>query len=218
MFPWYSDEAFNMNKKAIYAAGASALTIVAFMPAVAEAACIQIPLQIIAANGSTITMSNATAADGNCKSFMDADLSSNLYSALTAPIPAGTNVIGFISNDPCNGTTKTTLPIASAATTFQLVAGVSGKQIYVCSFVAVVASASLFNIIEGTGATCVTANELAVVGSTTAASGMSLAAQGGFSQGSGNGTIMRTANSSNGLCVLQNGSFAVAGSLTYIQQ
>lgn len=142
----------------------------------------------------------------------------NVLAALNTATPAGTNRIGYVSDDPCTQKTKINAAFAGSGGTIQLVAPSGTTQVYVCSIVSVGASASVQNLIGGTGAACVTANEEAIIGSTTAASGMSFAANAGFSYGGGHGTVARTTTAGNGVCLLQSGTVAVAGNITYVQQ
>jgi hypothetical protein len=57
-----------------------------------------------------------------------------------------------------------------------------------------------------------------MLGSTTAANGMALAANAGWAVGSGSGTIYRTITAGHGVCVLQSGTTLVAGGGTFVQQ
>lgn len=120
--------------------------------------------------------------------------------------------------DPCTFQVKSQFSIATSAGNLQLVAGVSAKKVYICSVHVIAATAAILNIIEGTGAACTTANEAAVFGSTTAGSGESYAANGGMTYGSGIGTVGFTGTAANGLCLLQSGTAALAGNITYVQQ
>jgi hypothetical protein len=135
-----------------------------------------------------------------------------------AAIPASINRIGYTSDDPCTQLTKINTAIATAASTFQLVAPVGGTQVYVCSFSLIAAATAVVNLVGGTGATCTTGTPVAALGSTTAASGMSLAANGGLTFGNGGATVVRTTTSGHGLCLIQSGTTALAGNMTYIQQ
>lgn len=129
-----------------------------------------------------------------------------------------TTIIGLISNDPCAGALKTNVAIATSSGNTQLVAGSSGKKVYICSAHVIGATAAVINIIEGTGAACTTANEAAIWGSTTAASGESYPANGGMTYGNGGGTVGVTATAANGVCLLQSGTAALAGNITFVQQ
>lgn len=135
---------------------------------------------------------------------------------------AGSSPVVIASNqsvgDPCMFQAKSNFAIATSSGNLQLVAGVAAKKVYICSFHVIAAAAAVISVIEGTGAACTTANEAAVWGSTTAASGESLAANGGMTYGDGQGTVGFTGTAANGLCLLQSGTTALAGNLTYIQQ
>lgn len=142
---------------------------------------------------------------------------------LIAPIPACgtspcTQIIGTVSNDPCATQLKTNLAIASATGTTQLVAPSGSTQVYVCSFSLIAGATAVVNLVGGTGATCTTGTPVAALGSTTAASGMSLAANGGLTFGNGGATVVRTTTAGHGLCLIQSGTTALAGNITYIQQ
>lgn len=118
----------------------------------AFAVCGAIPLPILDGTGASRSMSSATAADGNCKTYIDADTASQIHNDLTAAIPAGTNLIGkvgidqttpgttngvqvnaalpaganligYISNDPCkNATVKAFLPITATTSLVKVIA------------------------------------------------------------------------------------------------
>lgn len=141
-----------------------------------------------------------------------------IANAVSSAIPVGTNIIGFTSNDPCTSQLKTNFAIGGAGGNIQVVAGSAAKKVYICSISLIAASTAVVNVIEGTGSACITANEAAIIGSTTAASGMSLAANGGLTLGNGSGTIGVTATAANGICILQSGTTALAGNVTYVQQ
>lgn len=122
-----------------------------------------------------------------------------------------------VTADPCTLGTKTNVAIATSSGTVQLVAPSGSTQVYVCSIVTVGATASVQNLVGGTGATCTTGTPVAAIGSTTAASGMSFAANGGFTYGGGAGTVARTTTAGHGLCLIQSGTAAIAGNITYVQ-
>jgi hypothetical protein len=135
-----------------------------------------------------------------------------------APITAGTARIGYVSDDPCTQVTKTNIAIATATGTTQLVAPSGILQVYVCSFSVIAAATATVNLVGGTGATCATGTPVAALGSTTAANGMSLAANGGLTFGNGGATVTRTTTGGHGLCLIQSGTTALAGNITYVQQ
>jgi hypothetical protein len=136
-------------------------------------------------------------------------------------IPAGANVIGYVSNDPCAQAAKTNVAISTASGTTALVTGVSAKKIYVCSLSLIAPSAVSVSLAEGSSSTCGTSNQAAVIGvatNGTAANGMPLAANGGLTLGNGGGSIAITATAANYLCLFQSGTAQIAGNLTYVQQ
>lgn len=63
----------------------------------AWAVCSQIPLNVKDANNNTVAMSSASAGDGNCKTYIDADTASQIHTDLTAPLAAGANTIGNVN-------------------------------------------------------------------------------------------------------------------------
>jgi hypothetical protein len=99
-----------------------------------------------------------------------------------------------------------------------VIAGVSAKKTYICAMTLVVGAASAISVIEGTGAACTTASEAAVIGSTTAANGLSLIANGGLTLGSGVGSVATTATAANNICILSSVSVQFGGNISYVQQ
>jgi hypothetical protein len=114
--------------------------------------------------------------------------------------------------DPCAFLAPTTVPISQTAST-KIVSAASAKKNYLCALVVVAGAAEIVNVVEGTGSTCGTSTA-AIVGSTTAANGLSFAANGGFANPvkiPGIGTNVDT-------CLTQSGSNRVSGYVTYVQQ
>jgi len=148
---------------------------------------------------------------------IDASTSSQLHTDLIAPVVAGTARIGYVSDDPCNSKIKLNAPFStSSGGPVSLIALSGSTVIYVCSISAITDTAIKLSFIDGTGGSCAAAQH-AIWGSTTAASGMSLAANGGFTQGSGNGSVGVTTAAS-ALCLLQSGTSLIAGNVVYVQQ
>lgn len=154
-------------------------------------------------------------ATGTCSTIA---LLKYIANAANIAIPSGTARIGYVSDDPCSQLTKTNINIATASGTLQLVAPSGSTQVYVCSFSLISSAAAVINLVGGTGATCITGTPVAAIGSTTAANGMSLAANGGLTFGNGGATVARTTTAGHGLCLIQSGTTAVAGNITYVQQ
>lgn len=172
--------------------------------------------QMLICDPTTPAQCGAVNASGN--QLFDWTTGSQAHADLIAPTPAGTFRIGYVSDDPCTQKLKLNAPIATSSGNLQLVAGVAAQKVYVCSVFIVGASAFVGSIIEGTGAACTTANEAAVIGSTTAASGGSFSANGGWVEGNGGAEIGVTATAANGICLLQSGTVALSGNVTYVQQ
>lgn len=150
--------------------------------------------------------------------FVQCDSSGKLLGTATisGALPAGTNVIGYVSNDPCTQAAKTNLPISFQTTSItQLIALSGSTKIYVCSLSLIASAATVFSITGGTGSNCGT--PAALIGSTSATHGLSLAANGGLTLGSGAGTVAVTGAGSE-LCIVQSGAGDLVGNLTYVQQ
>lgn len=64
----------------------------------AFALCGAIPLPILDGTGTSRNMSSATAADGNCKTYIDSDTSSQIHQDLTSPVPLGTTSGGWTTH------------------------------------------------------------------------------------------------------------------------
>jgi hypothetical protein len=160
---------------------------------------------------STDTAGNIRVIDGN---------SAALLSAAQAAIPAGTNVIGFVSNDPCGQGTKLGAPFSLTASG-QVITGTSAKKTYVCSIDLVSATAQNIALVEGTGTVCAT-NIFGLAGGTSAATGWNLAANGGLVKGSGTGTVYSPSADSNAaaanVCILLSSTGQTSGQITYVQQ
>lgn len=129
-----------------------------------------------------------------------------------------TGSVAIASADPCLGANKTNFTISTTSGTVQLVAPSGSTQVYICSLFTVGGTASIQNVVGGTGATCTTGTPVAIAGSTTAANGMSFAANGGFTFGNGGGTILRTTTAGHGVCLIQSATAQISGGGTFVQQ
>lgn len=148
----------------------------------------------------------------------------NINTNVQSAIPAGTNTIGSVKQtdgtnvvvtDPCQAATKLYKAFSQTATAV-LVTGAASKKTYVCSMSIIAGAAEIFNLTAGTGSTCGT-NAVAVMGSTTAANGLSLAANGGLTFGNGAASLAATTVNQDDLCLQQSGSNRLSGSITYVQ-
>lgn len=133
-------------------------------------------------------------------------------------IASGAIAAGASAGDPCTFGTKVSLAISTNATaSTQIIAASASTKIYVCSIILVAPAATAFNLLTGTGTNCGT-SQAAVLGSTTAANGMSFAANGGITIGNGAGVIAIANVAGAELCTFQSNAVQVAGNLTYVQQ
>lgn len=116
------------------------------------------------------------------------------------------------SFDPCSGPNKANIPISVTANA-KLVSS-NGPRIRICSIFLLSTSAETFSLVEGSGSTCGTGTA-GVIGSTTAANGPALPANGGLTLGNGAGSVAMQAVAGNDICILISGSTLIAGNLTY---
>lgn len=177
----------------------------------AFAVCGAIPLPILDGGGVSRNMSTATAADGNCKTYIDADTSSQIHADMTAPVPPGTNTIGNVGSDPSSGkATPTEAFLALPATTTTQIIALSGStKTYITSAVVIAGGTVNVTFKYGTGSNCVT-------GTTTLNGPWPLTAQAGFSKGSGLGAVM-IVPAGQALCITTDASVTGGVDLTYQQ-
>ena len=100
------------------------------------------------------------------------------------------------------------------ATTVLAVTGVAGRHVYICSINLVTAGANNVAIVAGTGATCGTSTA-GMNGGTTAGEGWNFAANGGISQGSGIGAIMRTETTGDSVCIITSAAVQLSGAISF---
>lgn len=134
-------------------------------------------------------------------------------------VSAGTNRVGYTSDDPCTQKTKTNKAFTTNGTSSVELVAVSGSTtIYVCSISMIAAGATTVAFTTGTGTACATGNA-AVIGSTTAniANSMSFPANGGMTLGNGTGTVAQGAASS-AFCMVNGTNVYVSGNISYVQQ
>jgi hypothetical protein len=140
-----------------------------------------------------------------------------IYAAAVSAIIAGTNRIGYVTDDPCdNISVKVNVPISQTANT-KIISATSAKKNYICHILLIGADAENLSIVEGTGTVCATGTA-AMIGGTTAANGTNLAANGGYQAGGGRGSITFSTGSNVDVCLFQSGGGRVAGNIIYAQQ
>lgn len=133
-------------------------------------------------------------------------------SAVNVAQIGGTTVVA----DPCDAVAKTNFAISQATST-QIITGTSAKKTYICSIMLITGAAENVALTAGTGTVCATGAS-AIIGSTTVANGLILAANGGFTHGNGRGTVANGTVNADNVCLLQSGSVRVSGVLQYVQQ
>jgi len=116
------------------------------------------------------------------------------------------------SADPCSALATTTVPISATADAVLITATASKRNI-ICGGVIVANAAEIVSIWEGTGSTCGTSSA-AVMGSTTEANGLSLAANGGFIIPN----RVRGLSANVDTCLRISGTSRVTGYITYVQE
>lgn len=118
--------------------------------------------------------------------------------------------------DPCQSNAKVSVSIGQVTPT-TLITGASARKNYICSIAVVGADAESVSLIEGSGTNCAS-TPLALIGSLTAASGLTLATSTVLAIGNGGASVAvgRTANYN--VCLLQSGTGRVSGVLVYVQQ
>jgi hypothetical protein len=119
-------------------------------------------------------------------------------------------------DDPCTSEAKTTDPFSLTARGV-IIAATAAKKNYICAIAIVAGTAEIANIVEGTGTTCQTSTA-ALVGSTTAANGLSFAANGGAMIGTGLGAVVNGKTSNVDTCLVPSGSNRLAGFVTWVQR
>ena len=176
-------------------------------------------LATITQGGNTAAVVTANTATGTDKAMEVAVANANANGQTTM---SASSPVALASNqsvaDPCTFQAKTTYALSSNATTLtQLIAANGSQKIYICSISVISAAAQVFNLNTGTGSNCGT-NTAAVIGSTTAANGLSFAANGGLTLGSGEATVAEANLAGAELCILQSNAVYSSGSISYVQQ
>ncbi len=130
----------------------------------------------------------------------------------------GVNWDRCVAADPCVGVAKSKTAISLTADTV-IIGAVASKKNYICSIAIVAGAAEIVSITEGDagGSVCGT-NEVALVGSTTDANGMSFAANGGIASIGGYGTAIPGTGTNVDTCLNVSGSNRVAGWVTWVQK
>lgn len=128
--------------------------------------------------------------------------------------PSGALMVSQL--DPCSSEAKITAPFSLIARGV-IVAAAASKKNYICAISVVAQAAEIFNIDEGTGTTCQTGTA-AIVGSTTAANGLSFAANGGMSAIGSNSTVLAGLTANVDTCIVPSSTNRLSGFVTYVQR
>ena len=202
----------------ISAAGWTSLRVFLAVP-ITGAGTVNIGMTPTAATSVVNTTSGATAAGLRPVQVPPGTAALGLFGTFNQRIGSVADSLKvYVNNpvDPCGVSLKGNVAISQTANT-RLLVGVPGKRFYVCSFFVVGADAENLSVVEGTGTTCGTST-VAVIGGTTAAAGPNMAANAGWTQGIGLGTIAVAVQAGDDVCLFQSGSGRVAGNLTYVVQ
>jgi hypothetical protein len=118
--------------------------------------------------------------------------------------------------DPCQSVAKTTTAFSQTSIA-NVIAADAAKINYICAIVIVASAAEVVSVVEDDTSGCGSLTA-ALAGSTTAANGMSLAANGGFTLGNGESTVLKGSANNRYLCIGQDGSDRISGSVTWVQR
>ena len=181
-----------------------------------------------AAFPNTVTEGQATRASASTSGVlyvMPVNEDGSAVSTVNAALASGTNYAGRVrlhdgTNDglldPCQTVAKTTTAF-SQTTIANIITADVNKTNYICAIVIVASAAEAVSVVEDDTSGCGSLTA-ALAGSTTAANGMSLAANGGFTLGNGQSTVLAGSANNRYLCIAQDGSDRISGSITWVQR
>lgn len=185
---------------------------------------------------NTYTTNVNSPANGDLHGALYVDLTSLVGTQLGAPSNFGTtpgavevlpvNASLFqgttaVVAEPCqtNAKTRTTINFtASGLQTTPVVAGVSAKKTYICQILVNNAVADTIAIFGATTGTSCGTGAYGLYGGTTAATGMQLAANSGFSDGDSGYATNFTTNNNDDICFNHSASGQVSGKIVTVQQ
>jgi hypothetical protein len=159
---------------------------------------------------SALPAGAATAANQEVTAAGTSATSAQAVQGVTGGVPMPTNSANTGGNLTSIIQAGASVPInITSATTTQLVAGVSGKAIFVTAWDVIAAGTTNFTFEYGTGTNC-------AVGTTALTGAYSLVAQFGAAKGSGLGPVL-VVPAGNALCAVSSSTAQVSGSLAYTQ-
>jgi len=166
--------------------------------------------------GSALAADNAVVlTPGTGVTMRTKDIGSGVQSSVV--LQGDTSGNPFVA-DPCQTTARVYTPISIVtATTTRLVAPTSAKKTYVCGmFLQAGGGANNVGIVEGTGGTCGT-GAAGVIGGATAAAGVLLAANQGFSIPVTGYAQAATAGTNVDFCLITSAAVQLSGVLISVQ-
>jgi hypothetical protein len=159
---------------------------------------------------SALPAGAATAANQEVTAAGTSAASAQALQGVTGGVPMPTNSANTGGNLTSIIQAGASVPInITSATTTQLVAGVSGKAIFVTAWDVIAAGTTNFTFEYGTGTNC-------AVGTTALTGAYALVAQFGAAKGSGLGPVLIVPAGS-ALCAVSSSTAQVSGSLAYTQ-
>lgn len=189
-------------------------------------------LNVVPGSGSPAGTSGTGSSSGSITGTVTANAGTNLNtsalatqatlaSVLTAANSIATNTGNF--NDPCSYSKKSFISFSTATgTATNLISEVASQFVYICSIAITTSAQTNFSLIASTTTAC-GGSPYAVIGSTTAASGLLLgpgvSTAGGIAQGNGAGTIGVAGTAASYVCTLftTTNSPTVSGTVGYVQ-
>jgi hypothetical protein len=140
-------------------------------------------------------------------------------------LSAGTNYAGKVrlhdgTNDalvdPCQSVAKTTTAFSQTSIA-NIITADANKTNYICAITIVASAAEVVSVVEDDTSGCGSLTAV-LVGSTTAANGVSLAANGGFAVGNGESAVIKGSANNRYLCLAQDGADRISGFITWVQR
>ncbi|MDE2102347.1 MAG: hypothetical protein KGL39_34190 [Patescibacteria group bacterium] len=170
----------------------------------------------------TVTVQQATAASLNATVTGTVNVGNFPGTQAVSGTVTANAGTGFPAVNPCQSTAPSVATINQASTsTTQIIAASSGKKVYICGVqILPIGTATTFTLVSGTGTNCGTidgSNGL-IGGGTTAAAGISLAANGGFVEPPSGIAYAATPTASDEVCIIEGAANQISGTIQYVQQ
>jgi hypothetical protein len=171
------------------------------------------PRNVAQFGGSNVVTGTGTGGAGIPRVTVSSDSFPTTQGVNIAQI-AGSNVVG----DPCQINTHTFTPInISSAANTKIVSGTASKKTYICHLYLFASAAENVGVVEGTGTNCGTGTA-GVIGGSTAAAGINLAANQGWVEGAGSNAVAATATNADDFCLISSSTAQLSGVAVTVQQ